>query len=305
MRAHPIIEEDAQVASATLLEGEEMRKPATSSELTAAPGSPSTIPSFITPLTPPTIKPADSEATAQLHTHTRTHVHKPSCTMHDFQSGRVVHPGTSPPCLAPSLRASGAFAEDPDGAESTPAAKSACLSMRAPHTPVGAKHTPDTPPRKKPWGNVRHMCERAQTRSQIGSVDAHTEEAHVTASSTSRNRCAILGCASPINNGPTTPSLTIQTKYPQSQQGTPAPYHTRAPCAEVGSPPEGNPNATAPWPWTGTLHRGARPPPSRADTPQRSTTARRHRGLTAPCHTHSSSPSPSPFRAPRHHRVHA
>ena len=33
--------------------------------------------------------------------------------------------------------------------------------------------------------------------------------------------------------------------------------------------------------------------------------ARRHRGLAAPCHTHSTSPSPPPFRAPRRRHVHA
>ena len=108
-QAHPIVEQDAHAASAALLEGEEMRKPAKSSEQTAAPGSPSTISSFSTPLTPPTIMPADSEATAQPRTQT-------SCAAHDFQSRRMVHPGTSPPCLTPSLRAPEAFVEDPDEA---------------------------------------------------------------------------------------------------------------------------------------------------------------------------------------------
>ena len=108
-QAHPIIEQDAHAVSAALLKGEEMRKPAKSSEQTAALGSPSTISSFSTPLTPPTIMPADSEATAQPCTQT-------SCAAHDFQSGRMVHPGTSSPCLAPGLCTSEAFAEDPDKA---------------------------------------------------------------------------------------------------------------------------------------------------------------------------------------------
>jgi hypothetical protein len=276
------------------------------SEQAAAPGTPST---SNTPSTPPTITPANSEATVQPRTRTRTRAPKPSCTAHDFQSGRMVHPGTSPPCLAPSLRASGVFAEDPDeaggvtmkeggaqaqtkdpdGAESTPAAKAAGASTCTSRTPVGAKRSPDKPPRKKP---PEGMSARAQTGSQMGSVDAHAEEARVTAS-TARDWHAMLGRAFPVDGG-TTPSSSKRPPTHGSGNIAASPGHThrevverilsatllahptRAPCAEVSSPPEGNPNATAPWPWTGAPHRGTRPPPSRAGTPQRRTAAWRH-----------------------------
>ena len=67
-------------------------------------------------------------------------------------------------------------------------------------------------------------------------------------------------------------------------------------------------NATAVWPWTGTPHWGARPPPSRAGTPQRCTAARRRRGLAAPRHIHSQPPSGNPttlfFKHRSSHRDH-
>src|SRR5260221_14578719 len=84
-RAHPTVEQDTQAASAALLEGEEKRTPSVSSEQAAAPGTPST---FDTPSLPLTLTPADSEATPQPRSRTRTRAPKPSCTAHDFQSGR-------------------------------------------------------------------------------------------------------------------------------------------------------------------------------------------------------------------------
>jgi len=81
---------DTHAAAAPLLEGEELWGTATSSKQAAAPATPSTSNS-------PPVMPADPEATAQPCRRIRTRAHKPSCTAHDFQSGRVVHPGTSPP----------------------------------------------------------------------------------------------------------------------------------------------------------------------------------------------------------------
>src|SRR5260221_7749526 len=112
-RAHPTVEQDAQAASAALLEGEEKRTPSVSSEQAAAPGTPST---FDSPSLPLTATPANLEATPQPRSHIRTRAHNPSRIAHDIQTGRVVHPGTSPPHLAPGLQAPGAFAEDPDEA---------------------------------------------------------------------------------------------------------------------------------------------------------------------------------------------
>jgi len=73
-RIHPIIEQDVQVASAALLEGEEKRTPSVSSKQAAAPGTPST---FDTPSLPLTATPADSEARPQPCTRTHTHAPKP------------------------------------------------------------------------------------------------------------------------------------------------------------------------------------------------------------------------------------
>ena len=123
-QTHQTAKQDVQAASAALLEGEEKRTPSVSSEQAAAPGTPSTSNTQVAaapllegeelwgmatsseqaaaPATPstsnsPPVTPADPEATAQPCRCTRTRAHKPSCTAHDIQSGRVVHPGTSPP----------------------------------------------------------------------------------------------------------------------------------------------------------------------------------------------------------------
>jgi hypothetical protein len=241
-RDHPIAEQDAQAASAALLEGEEKRTPSKSSKQVAAPGTPST---FNTPSTPPTIMPADSEATAQPRTRTRARTPKPLCTAHNFQSGRMVHPGTSPPCLAPSLRTSGVFAEDPDeaggvtteeggaqahpkgpdGAESTPATKTAGASTRDPRTPVGAKRSPDKPPRKKPpegkspTGAARPDAQRRRPHGGGLWHGQHHSQGlahHVRARVHHRRRHR--------------PPLSLQTDYLQTQRDTPGtvPPHPRS-----------------------------------------------------------------------------
>jgi len=124
---HQTAEQDTQAAPAPLLKGEEKRMPSVSSKQAAAPGTPSTsnMQAAAAPLlegeelwgtamsseqaavlgtpsifnTPLTAMPANSEATPQPHMHIRTRAHKPLCTAHDIQSGRMVHPGTSPPSL--------------------------------------------------------------------------------------------------------------------------------------------------------------------------------------------------------------
>jgi hypothetical protein len=94
-QTHQTAEQDTQAATAPLLEGEEKRAPSMSSEQAAAPGTPST---SNTPSPPLTTTPADSEATPQPRTCTRTRAHKPLCIVHDIRSGRVVH--LAPPLLA-------------------------------------------------------------------------------------------------------------------------------------------------------------------------------------------------------------
>jgi len=82
-----------------LLEGEEMRKLAKSSEQTAAPGSPSTFSTSNTPSTPPTVTPANSEATAQPRRFTHARAHPNPCA-----SRMIFGPGEwctlAPPPLA-------------------------------------------------------------------------------------------------------------------------------------------------------------------------------------------------------------
>ena len=112
-RAHPITEQDAQAASAALLEGEEKRTLSMSSQQAAAPGTPLT---SNTPSSPLTATPADSEATPQLRTRKRTHTLTPSCIEHDAHSGGTVHVGINAPCFAHGLQAPGAFAKAPDEA---------------------------------------------------------------------------------------------------------------------------------------------------------------------------------------------
>jgi len=134
-------------------------------------------------------------------------------------------------------------------------------------------------PGRSPLRGCHPHARRVQTCSQTRSVDAHAEEARVTASSTARDWRAMLGRASPIDDGTTTP-LSLS-------RPTPSPHPTRASRAEVSSPPEAIQTRRhhGPWPWTGAPHRGARPSPSRVTTSQRRTMARRHRGLAVPRHT--------------------
>ena len=63
-------------------------------------------------------------------------------------------------------------------------------------------------PKGSPLGGCQSHAWRAQMRSQTGSVDAHAEEACVTASSTTRDWHAMLGHAFPIDDGTTTPSFS-------------------------------------------------------------------------------------------------
>jgi hypothetical protein len=155
-------------------------------------------------------------------------------------------------------------------------------------------------PGRSPLRGCQPHMRRAQMRSQTGSVDAHVEEARVTA----RDWRAVLARV-PHRRWPL--SLSLRTKYLQTQRGAPSPHPTRTSRAEVSSPQKGPPNATAPWPWTGAPHWGARPSPSRVGTPQRRTAARgiaalRPRSPTSYTFQH---PHNIPFRAPMHLRDHA
>jgi hypothetical protein len=96
-------EQDAPLVSAALLEGEEKRLPAVSSEQTAVPGTSS---NFNLPKPPASATEAISpqgldSLPAQLHR--PTHTYMPSCIMYDTQPEEAVHLGTNAPCLVPCL----------------------------------------------------------------------------------------------------------------------------------------------------------------------------------------------------------
>jgi hypothetical protein len=159
VQAHLTVEQDAQVAHAAHLEGEEKGRPGKSSELTAAPETPST---FFIALLPP-VMPANSEATAKPRKSTHTLSVNAPCIEHDSQSEEAVHPGTNFHRLAPSLQIPGPFAEDPDEAggvmiaedgapaplENFEGMKSALVAETAdteafePHTLAEVKHRPN------------------------------------------------------------------------------------------------------------------------------------------------------------------
>ena len=158
-------EQDIQLASAALLEGEEKRSLAVGSEQTAVPDTPSNfnLPNLpASPYKAISLEGLDS-LPAQSHRTACTHMH--SCNTHDIQSGEAVHLSTNAPHLAPCLQASGAFAEDPDKAggvttmedgalaplqdsktmESAFAAETADTEALQPHMLVEAQRTTDKP----------------------------------------------------------------------------------------------------------------------------------------------------------------
>ena len=100
--------------------------------------------------------------------------------------------------------------------------------------------------------------------------------------------------------------LSLQINYPQTQRGIPSAHPTRASRAEVSSP-DGQSERDGSMAANRRATLGTRPSPSRATTPQRRTTARRHRGIAAsqPRVIHIPAPHHIPFRAPRRHRNHA
>ena len=187
-----IEEQDVLPASAALLEGEEKRLPAMSSEQTAAPGIPSTFDlpkSFVSPIEAISPQGLDS-LPAQPRRTARTHTLP--CIAHDTQPGEAVHLSTNAPPLAPCLQSSEVFAEDPDEAggvtlmedgvpapprdsktrESTFAAETADAEALQPRTRAEAKHSIDKPPKEpieKPATPKAHPF--AQRLHQTGGLD--------------------------------------------------------------------------------------------------------------------------------------
>ena len=168
----------------------------------------------------------------------------------------------------------------------------------------GQSETLTAHPKGSPLGGCQSHVWRTQMRSQTGSVDAHAEEACVTASSMTRDWCAMLGHAFPIDDGTTTPSFSpdqVPTNTVGYSTTTPNPRFT----CRGQQPKEGPFKVMAAWPWTGLPHQGTCPSSPRVGTPQQRTTASRHHSLAVPRHTRSSNPTPSPFQASRRHHDHA
>jgi len=214
-QTHPPCEPDVQAASAAQLEGEELWGTAMSSEQAAAPSTPSSL--FISP--PPSVMPANSEATAParrlfsepknspVQPRQRTRTLNPSCTEHDSQSGGMVHAGTTAPRFAHGPQASSAFAKvpdeaggvttegasawaprkDPDGAELTVAATTADTGAPDPHILVEAKRSHNWPHRDKPIEAkpaarmARPVAQGLSKPGVIDHVDTHAKVARVAA----------------------------------------------------------------------------------------------------------------------------
>jgi len=178
--------------SAALLEGEEKRTPSVSSEQAAAPGTPST---FDTPSLPLTATPADSEATPQPRRWTRTRAPKPSCIAHNFQTGRMVHPGTSPP---------------------SPRAQPARLwGLR--RRPRGGRGSDDGGRRYAGTHSQTSVAQRRHLRPETADADAPEPRTLAEAKRSPEPHRSRL-TSTPY------PPLSPQTKYPRTQRG---PHHTR------------------------------------------------------------------------------
>ena len=129
----PSANDNMQICQADQLEGEELGMPAMSSELTAAPGTPSSFNTSMSPTTPPEIA-LLPEPAPELHNpsppvapvknahrelvlapqHTATAAVKIWFNNPDPQpSDEVAHSGTHAPCLVLSTHPPGAFVEDP------------------------------------------------------------------------------------------------------------------------------------------------------------------------------------------------
>jgi len=203
-------EQDVHPASAAQLEGEGLRVPSTSSEQTAAPGTPSTsnapiLPALSSEATPSSsepapeldspLSPAESATNAQQErapTPSRTDTIAVEIGSNpDPQPGGngLAHSGTDAPHLAPSLQRPGAFAEDPGESGGVPTAeKGASPPLADPDgaVPIFAAETTDTvapdprtlteaqrSPDRPPWEDpiTRKVHPAAQVLSQTGGID--------------------------------------------------------------------------------------------------------------------------------------
>jgi len=183
------------VAAAPLLEGEKLWGMAMSSEQAAALATPSTSKS-------PPITPANSEATPQPRRRTCTRAPKPSCIAHEFQSGRVVHPGTSPPSpRAQPVRLWGLHRR-PRGSRGSDDGRRRCADTHSQTPTAQRRHSwPETADADAP-----DPCTLAEAKR---SPKPHRSRRTST---------------------PPPPSLSPQTKYPRTQQGSPS--HAARPVAQ-------------------------------------------------------------------------
>ena len=200
-------EQDAHLASAALLKGEEKWMPSMSSKQTAAPGTPSISNTPISPALSPEATPSPSEPAPGLNVSPspvglaenaqQERVPSSSCTdtAADPQpSGNgLAHLGTNAPCPAPSLHCTGAFTKDPgdswgvpmvengvpaphtdpDNTASTFAVKNAHIDAPAHCMPAEAKHSHDWPPWEEPTESpvTCKVCTATQGLSQMGNIN--------------------------------------------------------------------------------------------------------------------------------------
>src|SRR5260221_5106373 len=216
-------------------------------EQTAPPDNPSfynTSPSPATPADLETTAPSPEQPQAPAQPRRSMRTHKPSCIEHDSQSEQVVQPGTNAPRLAPSLRAPGAFVEDPDeaggattveggapaplvdpdGTQSTFTAKIADAGAPDPRTLSEAMRCPNWPPREEPIEekpDAHKARPVAQGFSQMSGVDTHAKVACV-AANLGHAHCEAVG----------------RTLHHLSGTPDPPPTHV-----EASSPSEGHANA--------------------------------------------------------------
>ena len=305
-RAHPSFEPDVQAASAAQLEGEELWGTATSSEQAAAPSTPSSF--FLTP--PPSVTPADSEATepaprllsepknppVQPRKSTRTLT--PSCIEHDAHSGGTVHAGTNAPHFSHGQQAPGAFVKAPDEAGGvTTEGDSARAPLKDPDdaelTVLACLRRKRMAPTGRPW---RGLLRRTQPHARRAkSRKSSANRAPSTTSTPTRRWPASQPTPGRLtgrpSSGSSTTSLTHTTRCSHTSRQA---AHRGAMQMQTQTRPAAPPRTDTPYRSVRSLSTAAPPPhpricrtsPSRprlrADPSQRRTVTRRRRGFAAP-----------------------
>jgi len=192
----------------TLLEGEELWGMATSSEQAAAPATPSTSNS-------PPVTPADPEATAQPCRCIRTRAHKPSCTAHDIQSGRVVHPGTFPPSSRAQSAHRWGLRGRPRRSRGSDDSGRRCAGTHSKTSAAQRRHSrPETAD-----AEALEPCTLSEAKCSLGPLELATRP------HPSRDRRG--GTATHRSRRTSTPYLSLSPHTPSTREHSGVPHHTR------------------------------------------------------------------------------